>query len=51
MDSGAFPPGLRDALVFPLVEALDARSTRRFSLGGSIVESETSKPPAPTPEG
>jgi len=49
MDSGAFPPGLKDALAFPLIEGLYARDARRFSLGASITESKISKPPAPMP--
>jgi hypothetical protein len=36
MDPQAFPPGLNDALEFPLVEALFGRRARRFSLGASI---------------
>ncbi len=50
MDSGAFAPGLKDALAFPLIEGLYARHARRFSLGASITASRTSKPPAPTPK-
>ncbi len=49
MDSGAFPPGLKDALAFPLMETLYAPHARRFSLGASITVWATSKPPAPTP--
>jgi len=36
MDPRILPPGLRDALDFPLVEALWGRRARRFSLGASI---------------
>lgn len=33
-----FPPGLRDAVQFPLIEALFGRRARRFSLGASIAD-------------
>ena len=36
MDPQTFPPGLEDALDFPLVDALYGRRARRFSLGASI---------------
>jgi hypothetical protein len=32
----AFPPGLEEAVQFPLIEALQGRRARRFSLGASI---------------
>lgn len=34
----AYPPGLADAIRFPLVEALYGRRSRRFALGSSIPE-------------
>ncbi|WP_392435726.1 hypothetical protein ACF3DV_19570 [Chlorogloeopsis fritschii PCC 9212] len=36
MDTSIYPPGLKTALEFPLVEALFGRRARRFSLGASI---------------
>ncbi|MDM9383903.1 hypothetical protein QUB80_24795 [Chlorogloeopsis sp. ULAP01] len=36
MDISIYPPGLKTALEFPLVEALFGRRARRFSLGASI---------------
>lgn len=36
MDPRTFPPGLENALDFPLVDALYGRRARRFSLGASI---------------
>jgi hypothetical protein len=32
----SYPPGLRDAVQFPLLEALGGRRSRRFALGNSI---------------
>lgn len=32
----SYPPGLRDAIQFPLLEALEGRRSRRFALGNSI---------------
>jgi len=36
MEMKTFPPGLENALAFPLIEALFGRRARRFSLGASI---------------
>jgi hypothetical protein len=36
METTAYPPGLKDILEFPLVEALYGRRARRFPLGASI---------------
>ena len=36
MDKRGFPPGVEDALGFPLIDALVGRRARRFSLGSSI---------------
>jgi hypothetical protein len=36
MDTNEFPPGLEEALSFPLIEALYGRRARRFSMGDTI---------------
>jgi hypothetical protein len=36
MPSGTYSPGLKDAVAFPLIDALYGRRARRFSLGAAI---------------
>lgn len=36
MSTQTFPPGVNEALTFPLIEVLFGRRARRFSLGASI---------------
>ncbi len=48
------PPGLDDALAFPLIEALTGRRSRRFALGAEIPDGvfafRSDKPPLPLSE-
>ena len=42
-----YPPGLADALAFPLLEALMGRRSRRFPLGASIPDGPFAYRPDP----